>query len=59
MCKTAPVSGGRAFWHKEAVQTHTNNVHSVVMMLFYIVHTDRYTHTVFFKLSVEDWGYRS
>lgn len=44
--------------HKEAViHTHKNNVHYVVMMLFYIVHTDKYMHTIlFFKLWVEDWG---
>lgn len=44
---------------RQSKRSHADNVHSVVMMLFYIVHTDKYTHTIFFKLSVEDWGYRS
>lgn len=60
MCKTAPIIGGRerSGTKSRPKCSPTNNVHSVVMMLFYIVHTAKYTHTIYFKLSVEDWGHR-
>lgn len=60
MCKTAPIGRGREHvgTKRQSKRSPTNNVHSVVMKLFYIVHTAKYTHTIYVKLSVEDWGYR-